>query len=188
MTEKTIAELGEPLYYIAENATEAGFPTPPNPLGQSIRTWVRTLSGMQKEALVVSAATGTAWRFVCDEGAHLGGLDQAPNPLTYLSAGMIASYMNEITALAEKRGITLNGLELLLEGDVIDAGALEDPGNVAGSRNRQRFGRGIAGNGRGRTQQRPNQVRGQEDSDNDEQDLNGFAPGHGRTLLEVWGR
>ena len=115
MTEKTIAELGEPLYYIADNAAEAGFPTPPNPLGQSIRTWVRTLSGMQKEALVVSAATGTAWRFVCDEGAHLGGLDQAPNPLTYLSAGMIASYMNEITALAEQRGITLNGLELLLD-------------------------------------------------------------------------
>lgn len=109
-------EMGTPLYFIAANAEEAGFPVPPNPHGQSLRTWVRALAGgMQKEALVVSAATGTAWRFACDEGAHLGGFNKAPNPLTYLSAGMIASYMNEITALAEQRSITLGNLELELE-------------------------------------------------------------------------
>jgi len=116
MSKSPIEEMGTPLYYIAANATEAGFPVPPNPHGQSMRTWVRALAGgQQKEALVVSAATGTAWRFVCDEGAHLGGFNKAPNPLTYLSAGMISSYMNEITALAEQRGITLTGLELVLE-------------------------------------------------------------------------
>ena len=109
-------EMGMPLYFIAANAEEAGFPVPPNPHGQSLRTWVRALAGgMQKEALVVSAATGTAWRFACDEGAHLGGFNKAPNPLTYLSAGMIASYMNEITALAEQRGVSLENLELELE-------------------------------------------------------------------------
>jgi organic hydroperoxide reductase OsmC/OhrA len=110
-----LEEIGEPLYFIAEDATAAGFPVPPNPHGQSLRTWVRSLGGMQKEALVVSAATGTAWRFACDEGAHLGGHNQAPNPLTYLSAGMIASYMNEITALAEQRQIELRDLELVLD-------------------------------------------------------------------------
>ena len=110
-----LEELGEPLYYIAANAAEAGFPTPPNPHGQSLRTWVRSLGGMQKEALVVNAATGTAWRFACDEGEHLGGFNKAPNPLTYLSAGMISSYMNEITALAEQRQIELRDLELVLE-------------------------------------------------------------------------
>ena len=107
--------IGDPLYFIAGNAAEAGFPVPPNPHGQSLRTWVRSLGGMQKEALVVSAATGTAWRFACDEGAHLGGHNKAPNPLTYLSAGMISSYMNEITALAAQRQIELRDLELLLE-------------------------------------------------------------------------
>jgi organic hydroperoxide reductase OsmC/OhrA len=107
--------IGEPLYFIAEDASAAGFPMPPNPHGQSLRTWVRSLGGMQKEALVVSAATGTAWRFACDEGAHLGGHNQAPNPLTYLSAGMIASYMNEITALADQRQIELRDLELVLD-------------------------------------------------------------------------
>lgn len=110
-----LEEIGEPLYYIAANAAEAGFPTPPNPHGQSLRTWVRSLGGMQKEALVVNAATGTAWRFACDEGEHLGGFNKAPNPLTYLSAGMIASYMNEVVALAEQRQIELRDLELVLE-------------------------------------------------------------------------
>ncbi len=115
MTKTPLEEMGEPLYYIADNAEQAGFPVPPNPHGQSLRTWVRSLGGMQKEALVVSAATGTAWRFACDEGEHLGGHNKAPNPLTYLSAGMISSYMNEITALADQRQIELRGLELILE-------------------------------------------------------------------------
>ncbi len=115
MSATPIEQLGDPYYYIAGNAAEAGFETPPNKLGQSTRTWVRSLGGMQKEALVVSAATNTAWRFVCDEGTHLGGFNKAPNPLTYLSAGMIASYMNEITALAAQRNIQLNNLELVLD-------------------------------------------------------------------------
>ena len=115
MSKTPLEELGEPLYYIAGNAEDAGFPTPPNPHGQSLRTWVRSLGGMQKEALVVNAATGTAWRFASDEGEHLGGFNKAPNPLTYLSAGMISSYMNEVLALAEQRQIELRNLELVLE-------------------------------------------------------------------------
>lgn len=115
MIKSPLEEMGEPLYFIAANADEAGFPVPPNSHGQSLRTWVRSLGGMQKEALVVSAATGMAWRLACDEGAHLGGFNIAPNPLTYLSAGMIASYMNEITSLASQRGIELGNLELVLE-------------------------------------------------------------------------
>lgn len=115
MTKSPLEEMGTPLYFIADNAEEAGFPAPPNPHGQSLRTWVRALDGMQKEALVVSAATGTAWRFCCDEGANLGGHDIAPNPLTYLSAGMIASYMNEITALAGLRRIELRDPALVLQ-------------------------------------------------------------------------
>ncbi len=113
--EVMVEEMGAPLYYLAGNAAEAGFAASPNPHGQSLRTWVRSLGGMQKEALVVSAATGTAWRFACDEGEHLGGHNKAPNPLTYLSAGMIASYMSEITALAEQRQIELRDLELILD-------------------------------------------------------------------------
>ncbi len=73
MTKTPLEEIGEPLYYIAGNAAEAGCPTPPNPHGQTLRTWGRSVGGMQKDALVVSAAPGTAWRLACDEGRQLGG-------------------------------------------------------------------------------------------------------------------
>ena len=82
-----IEEMNVPLYYIAGNAAEAGFETPPNPCGQSLRTWVRSLGGMQKEALVVNAASGTAWRFACDEGAHLGRAQQSAEPAHLLVSG-----------------------------------------------------------------------------------------------------
>lgn len=133
MTKTPLEEIGEPLYYIAGNAAEAGFPTPPNPHGQSLRTWVRSVGGMQKEALVVSAATGTAWRFACDEGGHLGGHDIAPNPLTYLSVGMVSSYMNEITALAAQRQIELRDLELVLDNLYWREGEFRDGSMVSGA-------------------------------------------------------
>ena len=85
-----LEEMNVPLYYIAGNAAEAGFETPPNPLGQSLRTWVRSIGGMQKEALVVNAASGTAWHLPATR-VLIWGHNKAPNPLTYLSAGMIAS-------------------------------------------------------------------------------------------------
>ena len=59
---------------------------------------------MQKEALVINGATGKAWRFASDEGAYLAGHDIGPCPLSFLTTGMVASYMNEITALAASRG------------------------------------------------------------------------------------
>ncbi len=70
---------------------------------------------MQKEALVVSGATGRAWRLVSDEGPYLAGYDAAPFPLSFMTAGMLASYTNGITALASQRGIKLPGLRLTLD-------------------------------------------------------------------------
>ena len=122
-----------PLYYIAGNAAEAGFHAPPNSHGQSLRTWVRSVGGMQKEALVVNAASGTAWRFACDEGAHLGGHNKAPNPLTYLSAGMIASYMDEINALAKQRRVVIKGLQLTLDNFYYREGDFRSGNMVSGA-------------------------------------------------------
>ncbi|XPF93281.1 OsmC family protein [Colwellia sp. RE-S-Sl-9] len=67
----------------------------------------------QKEALVTSARTGNTWRMASDEGAYLDGTDTAPAPLCYLTVGMVASYMNEITALAKIRDITINNIRLI---------------------------------------------------------------------------
>lgn len=82
--------------------------TPPTPrLGVGMRTWARSLAGMQKEAVVASSSDGRAWRLVSDEGSHLDSYDEAPPPLAHMTAGMAASYMNEVTALARQRGTRL---------------------------------------------------------------------------------
>jgi len=83
------------------------------PGGEAVRTAVRALSGFQKEALVTSARTGLTWRLVSDEGPYLNGHDAAPCPLAFLSVGMAASYLNEIKALANQRGVALRALRLV---------------------------------------------------------------------------
>jgi uncharacterized OsmC-like protein len=68
---------------------------------------------MQKEAVVVSARTGNAWRLASDEGAYLAGLDEAPCPLSFLTTGMVSSYLTEILALAEQRSIAIDDIRLI---------------------------------------------------------------------------
>jgi hypothetical protein len=45
-------------------------PLPVNRHGQSVRVWARSLTVMQKEALVVSARSGRTWRLASDEGPY----------------------------------------------------------------------------------------------------------------------
>ncbi len=116
-----MATLGEDLigtsdtapFFLVANADEVSIDAPENRLGDAVRTWMRSLSGFQKEALVRSAKTGLTWRLVSDEGPYLNGHDKAPCPLAFLSTGMAASYLNEITALAEQRGVELRKLRLI---------------------------------------------------------------------------
>ena len=95
----------KPLFFRVADSDEIGLTAPDNRLGDAIRVGVRSLSVMQKEALVVSARTGAIWRLASDEGAYLDGDDEAPCPLSFLTTGMVSSYMNEILALAQPRGI-----------------------------------------------------------------------------------
>ncbi len=44
---------------------------------------------MQKEAIVVSASSGKAWRLASDEGPYLDGYDSAPCPLSFLTTGLV---------------------------------------------------------------------------------------------------
>lgn len=104
---------GKPLFFPVEPSDTASWPTPENRLGDAIRTSVRSLSLMQKEALVTSARTGATWRLSSDEGAYLDGDDEAPCPLSFLTTGMISSYMNEILALAQQRNIEISNIRLI---------------------------------------------------------------------------
>lgn len=108
-----LRESGSPLFYPAGNPAEMGITAPFPHLGTAIRVAVRSLTVMQKEAFVASSRTGLTWRLASDEGAYLDGYDEAPCPLAFLSVGMVSSYMNEITALATQRGITICDIRLI---------------------------------------------------------------------------
>lgn len=107
-----LARSGFPLFFELANPNDVGIAPPDERMGDSLRTWVRSLSVFQKEALVASSRTGRVWRLASDEGPYLDGHDAAPCPLAFLSVGMIASYMNEITALAKLRGVAIRQLWL----------------------------------------------------------------------------
>lgn len=111
--EDLIGTSGMPPFFAVANAHAVSIDAPENRKGDALRTWVRSLSGFQKEALTRSAKTGRTWRLVSDEGPYLNGHDAAPCPLAFLSAGMAASYLNEITALAKMRGVELRKLRLI---------------------------------------------------------------------------
>ncbi|MBN0987656.1 OsmC family protein [Amphritea pacifica] len=108
-----LKDSGLPLFFKVANPDEVGIDTPPQRMGDSLRTWVRSLSHMQKEAIVRSSRTGVAWRLASDEGAYLDGLDEAPCPLSFLTTGMVSATMNEIVALAKQRGIKIRHLRLI---------------------------------------------------------------------------
>ena len=108
-----LAASGFPLFFEIENFRSLGCPLPENRHGQSVRVWARSLTVMQKEAIVFSAHCGKAWRLSSDEGPYLQGHDFGPCPLSFLTAGMVASSMSEILALAQQRGIEFRQLELV---------------------------------------------------------------------------
>lgn len=58
--------------------------------GIGVRTAVRSLSTMQKEALVAVGTTQAIWRLASDEGPYLLGDDVAPPPLAFFSVGLVA--------------------------------------------------------------------------------------------------
>jgi uncharacterized OsmC-like protein len=103
-----------PAFFPVGNARDIGLEPPADRLGMPVRTWVRALGGMQKEALVVNGGSGAAWRLVSDEGPYLAGHDRAPCPLCTFIAGMVASYTSEITRLAENRGLEIDDIQLTL--------------------------------------------------------------------------
>lgn len=108
-----LRDCGKPLFFKLADPTACGFAPPVSRIGQAARVAVRSLGGMQKEALVASSVTGAVWRLACDEGAYLNGSDEAPCPLSFLTTGMVASYMEEIWALAHQRGIAIRDITLI---------------------------------------------------------------------------
>ena len=124
-----------PAFFKVSNPEAIGIDAPENRKGDALRTWVRSLSGFQKEALVRSAKTGDTWRFVSDEGPYLNGHDAACCPLAFLSCGMVASYMNEILALADQQGVAIRKLKLIQDNFYTMKGSMLKRTMVGGAEN-----------------------------------------------------
>ena len=79
----------------------------------TLETHVRSLQGMQKEALIRVGPGGTVWHMVSDEGPYLNGTDLAPFPLAYFAAGMQFSFLSQLLRVASTLGIEIQSLELV---------------------------------------------------------------------------
>jgi hypothetical protein len=110
-----LAESGRPLFFAVENAGRSGLAMPPARNAEAIRVCGRSLSGMQKEALVATSRSQAVWRLASDEGAYLAGLDEAPCPLSFFTTGMVCSYMTQLLAAASSQGLAIDRLRLVLD-------------------------------------------------------------------------
>ncbi|WP_270728928.1 OsmC family protein [Shimia sp. Alg240-R146] len=133
--EDIIGTSGMPPFFKVANAGDVSIDAPINRKGDALRTWVRSFSGFQKEALIRSAKTGDTWRLVSDEGPYLNGHDAAPCPLAFLSTGMVASFMNEIIALAAKQSIEIRKLKLIQDNYYTMKGSMPKRTMVGGAEN-----------------------------------------------------
>lgn len=107
-----LRDSGLPHFFKVANTEKVDLGTLALRKGDAVRTCVRSLSHMQKEALVSANSTGTVWRLASDEGDYLQGQDECPCPLSFLTTGMVSSYMNEILALAAMRNIEIKNIRL----------------------------------------------------------------------------
>ena len=110
----TEASIESSAYPLAFRVNPSGLNLEPLPTSDGIariRTFARTLEGMQKEAVLQYGPTGAIWRVVCDEGPWLNGTDLAPFPLAFFSAGMAASLMSDLMDEAGERGVQADTLD-----------------------------------------------------------------------------
>lgn len=112
-TTDTIDRYGDPLAFkFREGARRSGLLDLEG--RDVIKVEARQMAGHQKEAVVTDGAGGHAWRLTSDEGKQLRGTDLAPFPLGFFNAGMQADLYQRIRALAPRRGVVLDELEIRL--------------------------------------------------------------------------
>jgi uncharacterized OsmC-like protein len=89
----------------------------PSPAGFEIasRAAVRTLTVMQKEALVSRSGSSVRWRLSSDEGPYLQGHDFAPAPLAHMTTGLAAELMLSIEKALQSAGMSSESLRLTLD-------------------------------------------------------------------------
>ncbi len=79
------------------------------------RAVVRSLTRMQKEAIVSRSGSSVAWRLSSDEGPYLQGHDFAPAPLAVFTTGLAADLMLNIERALVSAGLAAEPLRLVLD-------------------------------------------------------------------------
>lgn len=72
-----------------------------------------SLDGMKKRAVIEpNLPTWSPFEVHCDEGTALGGTDEAPPPLGYLSAGIAFCLLTHLTAFVRSQKLNISGLKI----------------------------------------------------------------------------
>lgn len=97
-----LAESWLPLVY----PVATGAPSLPGRNGYetAARSAVRSLTVMQKEAVVARTDSATAWRLASDEGPYLQGHDAAPAPLAFLTTGLAIDVLASVERMVRRAG------------------------------------------------------------------------------------
>jgi hypothetical protein len=118
-----LTQSGKPLFFRVVGSELADLMPRVSRLGESIRVCARSLSSMQKEALVCSSRANAVWRLASDEGDYLAGFDEAPCPLAFFTTGMVSSYLTEFLALAKRRSVAISRVRFVLDSYYTMAGS-----------------------------------------------------------------
>ena len=97
------------------------------------RADVRTLTVMQKEAVVSRTGSDLAWRLSSDEGPYLQGHDYAPAPLAHMTTGLAAELMASIERALESAAIDNPAMRLTLDTRFTMEGSLPGGTMVGGA-------------------------------------------------------
>jgi uncharacterized OsmC-like protein len=133
LTANPLAASGLPRFFAVGPEAAARFLAPDRLGDQAVRFYGRSLSGMQKEAVVLASAGG-AWRLSSDEGEYLNGLDEAPCPLAFMTTGMAASFAHAIHARLATAGIAHRGVRLVQDNYYTMEGSLPARTMVGGAK------------------------------------------------------
>lgn len=72
-----------------------------------------SLDGMKKRAVIEpNLPTWSPFQLQCDEGTALGGTDEAPPPLGYLSAGIAFCLLTHLTAFIRSKKFDISNLKI----------------------------------------------------------------------------
>jgi uncharacterized OsmC-like protein len=105
---------GKPLFFRVADADRPEIGPRTARAGIAVRVAARSLSLMQKEA-VVTGPDGISWRVSSDEGGYLLGDDVAPCPLAHMATGMVASFMDSLLRTAAAEKVNTGRVRLILD-------------------------------------------------------------------------